>query len=364
MRAAVLEALATPFVVRDIDIAEPRAGEVLVAIAHCGLCHSDVAIADGTHPGLTPVVLGHEAAGVVEAVGPGVSHVAVGDRVVLTPAPSCGQCYWCVRGEHSICEYSAGIITSTMPDGSSPLSSDGQVIYRGVGVGAFAEKAIVVAEAAIKLPDDVPLDIACVLGCAVQTGVGAVLNTAKVPTGATVLVMGAGGIGSAIVQGARIAGATRILVSDPNPDRREFAQELGATDVIDPTTADLMSEVLAATRVGVDYAFDAVGSAALVEQGVAATRSGGTTVMVGAPPIDQNLSLNVVTAMIAEKKLMGSMLGSCHGPRDIPMLLNLWRSGHLNLEAMITGRRPLDGLNDAVADMHAGKGLRTVIDIG
>jgi Zn-dependent alcohol dehydrogenase len=175
--------------------------------------------------------------------------------------------------------------------------------------------------------------------------------------------MGAGGIGTAIVQGARIAGAARIFVSDPNADRREFAQEMGATDVIDPTAIDVVAAVHGATGVGVDYAFDAVGSAALVGQGVAATRSGGTTVMVGAPPIDDNLSLNVVTATITEKKLMGSMLGSCHGPRDIPMLAGLWRSGQLNLEAMITGRRGLDGLNEAMADMHAGRGLRTIIDV-
>ena len=363
MKAAVLETPGTPFVFTDIDIAEPRAGEVRVAIHHCGLCHSDVAIADGTHMGPAPAVLGHEASGVIEAVGPGVDHLTVGDRVIVTPAPSCGRCYWCVRGEYSICEYSLGIITGMLPDGTSPLTRNGEMVFRGVGVGGFAEAAVVVASAVVKIPDDVPLDVVCVIGCAMQTGVGAVLNTAKVPAGSTVLVMGAGGIGSAIVQGARIAGASRIIVSDPNESRRETAQQFVATDLIDPTSDDVGAAVLSLTGVGADYAFDAVGLASLVETGLAATRSGGMTVMVGAPPIDQNVNLNVVMAMIMEKKLVGSMLGSCHAPRDIPMMIDLWRSGVLDLEGMITHRRPLEELNEAMADMHNGIGLRTVINL-
>ena len=261
MKAALLEAPGQPLRVRDITIAEPGPGQVRVRVRHCGVCHSDLSIVDGTFPSPLPIVLGHEAAGEVDAIGPGVAGLRVGDHVVLTPCPPCGTCYWCVRGEPTVCVNASAIQTNTFPDGSTGLALDGQVVYRGVGLGAFAEYVVTPATGAVKIPADVPLDVACVIGCAVQTGVGAVLNTACVEEGATVLVMGLGGIGLSIVQGARLAGAARIIVSDPVAERRATAERFGATDQIDPTAEDVVARVMELTGVGVDYAFDAVGRA-------------------------------------------------------------------------------------------------------
>ena len=204
----------------------------------------------------------------------GVTALAPGDRVVLTPTPSCGACYWCVRDEHSLCADASAIVTSSFPDGSTRLSRGGATVYRGVGVGAFAEYVVTQVAGAVKVPEDTPLDVACVIGCAMQTGVGAVLNTARVAPGDTVLVAGLGGIGLAAVQGARIAGATRIIAADPIAERREHAARLGATDLVDPTAEDLVAAVLARTGVGVDHAFECAGRAALIATLLAATQIG------------------------------------------------------------------------------------------
>jgi S-(hydroxymethyl)glutathione dehydrogenase/alcohol dehydrogenase len=364
MRAALLEASGEPLVVvNDVDIDDPGPGEVLVRVAHCGVCHSDYSNVNGTFPPPGPIVLGHEAAGFVESVGAGVSHIVVGDKVVLSPIAVCGRCYSCTRGEYGTCVNAAAITTGTFVGGATGLHRSGGTVYRGLGVGGFAEYALVDAAAAIKVPDDTPLDIACVIGCAVQTGVGAVFNAARMEPGATVLVMGLGGIGIAIVQGARIAGASRIIVSDPIEERRAAAAHFGATDVLDPGTTDVVAAAHALTGVGVDYAFDAVGHRALVEAGMWACRSGGTTVIVGAAPIDHVVSVPAVLFMVSERKLIGTLLGGCNGHREIPRLIGLWRAGRLDLEGMVTARRPLAEVNDAFADMAAGRGLRTVLDI-
>lgn len=366
VRAALLEAADQPLVVRDdVEIEEPRAGEVLVRVSHCGVCHSDLSLVNGTFPFMGPVVLGHEAAGVVAAIGPGVTTAAPGDKVVLTPVPPCNACYWCLRGEYGCCVNAASIMTGTLADGRTPLSREGAPVLRGVGLGAFAEFVITPESGAVKVADDTPLEVACVIGCAVQTGVGAVLNSARVEEGATVLVVGAGGVGIAIAQGARIAGAARIIVSDPLAERRERALGFGATDVVDPTATDLVAAVHDCTDgIGVDYAFEAVGRAALVEACLAACRSGGTTVMVGVGGLDETLDLGVPAMFtLTERKLMGSLLGGCNGRRDIPRLLALWRAGRLDLEGMITDRRPLAGVNEAMADLTAGRGLRSVLEL-
>ena len=366
MRAALLEASEKPLViVDDVDIEAPRAGEVRVRVSHCGVCHSDLSLVNGTFPFVAPTVLGHEAAGVVESLGAGVTTLAPGDKVVLTPIPVCNACYWCARGEYGCCVNAVSISTGTFLDGHTPLSRQGLPVLRGVGLGGFAEYVITTETGAIKVPPDTPLEIACVIGCAVQTGVGAVLNTARVPAGATVLVAGAGGIGIAIVQGARVAGATKIIVSDPVGPRREAAKKFGATDVVDPTSDDLLGAVHQLTDgMGVDYAFDAVGAGPVIESCIWATRNGGTTVMVGAGGIDQTVSLAPpVLFALTERKLMGCLLGSCNGRRDIPRLLALWRAGRIDLEGMITARRPLAEVNEALADMTAGLGLRTVLTV-
>ncbi|HET9727920.1 MAG TPA: Zn-dependent alcohol dehydrogenase [Acidimicrobiia bacterium] len=366
MRAAVLEASEKPLaVVDDVDIEDPRAGEVLVRVHHCGVCHSDLSLVNGTFPFVAPTVLGHEAAGVVEAIGAGVTTLAPGDKVVLSAVAVCNECYWCVRGEYGCCVNNASISTGTFLDGRTPLSRLGLPVLRGVGLGAFAEYVITTETGAIKVDPDTPLDVACVIGCAVQTGVGAVLNTARVVEGATVLVAGLGGIGISIVQGARLAGASRIIVSDPLGARRDNAARFGATDAIDPTSEDVFGRVHQITGgIGVDYAFDAVGAGAVIEGCIWATRNGGTTVMVGAGGLDQSVTLAPpVIFTLSERKIMGCLLGSCNSRRDIPRLLSLWRAGRLDLEGMITSRRPLDDINEAMSDLTAGLGLRTVLTI-
>lgn len=365
MRAAVLFQAGEPLrLVDDVELDAPRQGEVRVRVDACGVCHSDLALVQGNFPLMGPTIPGHEAAGIVVELGPGVTQLAVGDHVVLTPNQSCGQCEYCTRGHHSVCTSSMSIATAMLPDGSTRLSRGGEVVFRGLGLGAWADEVVVAATGAIRIDPDVPLDVACVIGCAVQTGVGAAVNTAGVQPGDQVLVMGAGGIGISIVQGAAIAGASRIIVSEPSEARREQALRFGATDVIDPADTDAVARTLELTGIGADVAFDAVGAAALVESGLDAVRSGGTVVMVGAPPPDQMAAINVAITMFTEKRLVGSLLGSCWAPRDIPRLVGLWQAGRLDLDGMVTMRRPLEEINEALEDLHAGRGLRTVMTIG
>jgi S-(hydroxymethyl)glutathione dehydrogenase/alcohol dehydrogenase len=366
VRAAVLEQPNTPVTVDEIDIRGPRPGEVLVRVAACGVCHSDLSVVDGSFPSPVPIVLGHEAAGVVEEVGAGVTSVAPGDQVVLTPLPACGACYFCTRGQPTLCAvYSASLFSNLLPDGTSPLSRGGELIYRGLATAAWAERAIMPEAGVVKVASDVPLDVACVIGCAVQTGVGAVLNTARVEAGATVLVLGAGGIGIAVTQGARLASAARIIVVDPVAERREAAMRFGATDVVDPTSDDVFAATFAATNgIGVDYAFEAAGQAALIEQGIMAVRPGGTICCVGAPPIEQGISIPGVVGFTAtEKKLIGCLLGSVQAQRDIPRLIALWQAGRLDLEGMITHRMPLEQTEAALQLMRDREGLRTVLSV-
>ncbi|MBI3784706.1 MAG: Zn-dependent alcohol dehydrogenase [Deltaproteobacteria bacterium] len=365
MRAAVMEAQAKPLVIwDDVEIAAPGAGQVRVRVTHCGLCHSDLSIADAVFPSPTPMILGHEAAGIVEQLGPDVYGLQVGDHVVLSPLPPCGLCYWCVRGEPGVCVNAAAIQTNTFTDGTTGLSRRGEMVFRGVGMGGFAEMVLTPASGAVKIPADVPLSVACVIGCAVQTGVGAVLNTARVEPGATVLVIGLGGIGLSIVQGARLAGASRIIGADPVAQRREAALRFGATDVLDPGAGDIAASTFELTQVGADYAFDAVGRGALIADCLRATRNGGTTVAVGAPGMDD--SINIIAPALftlQEKKLIGCALGSCNSVRDIPRLIALWQTGRLDLEALITQRRQLSEINEALADLRASRGIRTILEM-
>lgn len=365
MRAAVLEQHQRPLSITEVDIGEPGPGEVRVAVRYCGLCHSDLSAIDGALPVPVPIVLGHEAAGVVEAVGPEVTSLAPGDHVILTPNPACGRCYGCLRGEPGTCVNTAGIFTFALPDGTSRLSRGGEVVHRGLGVAAFAEQVITPEIGAIRVPSALPLDVACLIGCAVQTGVGAALNTARVEPGASVLVAGCGGVGLSVVQGARVAGAATIIASDTLPERRAMAQRLGATHVVDPAADDVgqVARNLTEGR-GVDYAFEAVGRAALVPALVEATRAGGTTVLVGAPPLDEPLELGpAVLFGSLEKKVLGCLLGSSSSLLEVPRLVALWQGGQLDLEAMVTARRPLDEINEACDDLRAGRGVRTVLAV-
>ena len=252
----------------------------------------------------------------------------------------------------------------TRPDGTSPLSRGGELVYRGLGMGGWAEYVVLPQDGVVKVDDDVDLAEACVIGCAVQTGVGAVLQTAHVEEGATVLVLGAGGIGIAVVQGARLAGASVIVAVDPVAERREAALRFGATHAIDPADTDVTAFCMDLTGIGMDYCFEAAGQAALLEQGIASSRAGGTTVGVGAPPIDQGISIPMVAGFTAtEKRLIGCLLGSVHAHRDIPRLLALAKAGRLDLGGMITDRYPLDEVTAAVDNLQQRRGIRTALTI-
>ena len=369
MKAAVLETVGQPLkIYHDVVINDPRDGEVQVKIKNCGVCHSDWNVVNGSFPAFGTVILGHEAAGIVEKIGAGVSHVKPGDHVVLTISPACGECYFCLRRNFSLCQNNTGMQLFALADGTHALSRNGEKIYHGFGMAAFAEKVVLPARAAIKIDKDIPFELACLAGCALQTGVGAVLNTAKVEPGATVLIMGLGGVGMSAVQGAKIAGASIILVSDPVAERRELAIKLGATHAINPLEATAHGNIVEKTcrkltnKIGMDYAFETAGIAKLLEIGINCIRPGGMTIAVGAPPLDQGITINPVTLFGSmEKKLCGCMLGSCHSLTDIPRLLQFWKDGKLNLEDMVTSIRPLEEINEAFEDMKAGRGIRTVI---
>jgi Zn-dependent alcohol dehydrogenase len=366
MKAAVFEEIGKPIQIHhDVDIIEPRAGEVRVKVSYCSVCHSDLSVVDGSLPAFGHVILGHEASGVVEAVGEGVTRLAIGDHVVLTPVPPCGTCYFCIRGDTTLCANNTSLYSSALEDGNTGLSRNGDVIYRGLGVGAFAEYVVTQVNGAVKISKDVPLELACLMGCALQTGIGAVLNTAKVETGATVVIMGLGGVGISAVQGAKLAGASIILASDPVAERREVARQFGATHVIDPFNEDLAQRCLELTdNIGMDYAFETAGIAKLVESCIAVTRSGGTTICVGAAPLDQGIEIPSLTLFSScEKKLCGCLMGSCNSLLEIPRLIGLWKSQQLELQGMVTNSRPLEEINEAFDDLKSGKGIRTVLSI-
>jgi Zn-dependent alcohol dehydrogenase len=364
MRAALLEEAQKPLaIVEDVEIESPRPREVVVRVSHCGICHSDLTMVDLPAGAPVPAIFGHEAAGIVEEVGSSVTRLAKGDKVMLTPLPSCGSCYFCVRGEFSLCVDAQSFMTGMRADGTTPLSRAGVPVFQGFGLGGWGEVAVVHEGRAIRVPDDTPLEIACVIGCAVQTGVGAVLNTARVEEGATVLVTGLGGIGISIVQGARLANASRVIVSDPVAERRDHAAHFGATDVLDPTRDDVVAKVLELTGgIGVDYAFEGAGRSELIATGLQASRVGGTTVVVGASMEPLEIPMPALF-LSQEKKLIGSLLGSCNGHRDVPRFLALWRKGALDLESMISHRRPIADVNLGLEDMRAGRGLRTVLEL-
>ena len=366
MRAALLEETGKPLAIAgDLEIEDPRPDEVVVRVAACGICHSDVTLIERADPRQLPVVLGHEAAGIVEAVGGSVKRLARGDKVMLTPLPCCGFCYFCQRGQPTLCVEAQRFASGLRADGTSPLSQRGRRVFRGFGTAGFGELTLVHENGAVKIPADTPLDVACVIGCAIQTGVGAVINTARVEEGASVLVLGLGGIGVAVVQGARLAGASLIIASDPVAERRAHAQAFGATHVLDPARDDVVARARELTGgIGADYAFDAAGSPRLVQDCIAATRSGGTSVMIGLPAEPRPIEISDPMAfLIGEKRLVASLLGSCNSQRDVPRLIALWRRGALDLEGMISQRRPLEQINQGIDDLRAGRGIRTVLSL-
>lgn len=360
MKAAVLEAYGQPLNVTDVDLAPPQKGEVLVAIRATGVCHSDLTIQQGKVPYPTPCVLGHEAAGEVIEIGDGVTSVKPGDHVVTMWTPMCGQCYMCRRGQTHLCE---GIrAMGMMDDGTSRLSKDGKLILHGISSATFAERAIFRDYALVKIADDVPFDVASVVGCGVLTGVGAAINTAKVRPGESVAVIGCGGVGINVVQGARLAGAYPIIAVDTVESKLDTAERFGATHRVNAADADPVATVLELTSArGVDAAFEVVGAPALQRQAFDMTRRGGRSVLVGMAGLTDEVAFPSMFLTLGEKNVLGCYYGSCDPKRDIPLFLSLWKARKLDLEGLVSRTAKLDDVNGAFEDMEAGKVIRTVL---
>jgi S-(hydroxymethyl)glutathione dehydrogenase/alcohol dehydrogenase len=360
VKAAVLEAYGQPLNVTDVDLAPPQKGEVKVAIRATGVCHSDLTIAQGRVPFPTPCILGHEAAGEVVEVGDGVTRVKPGDRVVTMWSPMCGQCYMCRRGQTHLCEGTRGM--GMMDDGTSRLSKDGKLILHGINSATFAEEAIFRDHALVKIADDIPFDVASVVGCGVLTGVGAAVNTAKLRPGESVAVIGCGGVGINVIQGARLAGAHPIIAIDTVESKLDMAERFGATHRINAADADAVAAVKEITSArGVDAGFEVVGIPALQRQAFEMTRRGGRSVFVGMAGLTDEVTLPSMFLTLGEKNVLGCFYGSCDPKRDIPLFLGLWKAGRLDLEGLISQTAKLDDVNGAFADMEAGKVIRTVL---
>ncbi len=362
MHAAVLTEPNTPFRIESVTLDPPRAGEVLVKIAASGICRSDWRVAIGTAPKPMPIITGHEGAGVVEAVGPGVTSVKVGDHVTLTWAPACGDCFYCQRGKSNLCEtYLAKLAAGLQWDGTARIHWRGAPVYILAGLGSFAEYAVVRSESCIVIDPELPLAIAAVVGCAVATGVGAAMRTAQLRPGASAAVFGCGGVGLNIIQGAALCGADPIIAVDINPAKLSLARDFGATHAL-PSDADTVSAIHALTGGrGADVAFEALGAPSLQERAFAAIRPGGSLILVGTAPDASRTCLPGAAITRSEKTVRGSFYGSVSPQRDIPSLLALYRSGALKLDELVTRRYQLDQINEAYADLLNGDLARGII---
>jgi Zn-dependent alcohol dehydrogenase len=368
VRAAVLDALGAdrpyaesrPLEVVEARLDAPQAGELLVRIEAAGVCHSDLSVVDGSRPRPVPMVLGHEAAGVVEEVGPGVLDVQPDDHVVLAFVPSCGSCAACASGLPAECAPAAAA------NGEGRLLGGGRrfrlgdtELHHHLGVSAFAERTVVARGSAVVVDADVPFETAALLGCATLTGAGAVLNTAGVRAGDSVAVFGLGGVGLAAVLGAVVAGASSLLAVDPVVGKRELALELGATAAFDPEEA--VEAIRELTGGGVRYAFEAAGQPRVLEAAYAATRRGGTTVSMGLPDPGLDVSVPAVSLVAEARRLVGSYMGSSVAQRDVPLFVSLWRDGRLPLDRLHTGTLPLERINEAMDALAGGGVVRQII---
>ncbi|MDB5043651.1 MAG: Alcohol dehydrogenase zinc-binding domain protein [Candidatus Eremiobacteraeota bacterium] len=358
-------AASRPIEIVEVELDPPGYGEVQVAVASVGVCHSDLSTVDGTFVRPVPLAIGHEAAGTVEAIGPGVSRVALGDKVVFSFVPTCGHCVACAGGRPALCEPgNRANAAGTLMRGRRPVRRDGQQLYTQLGVGGFAERTVCAEESLVRIPADTPLEIAALFGCAALTGLGAVLNSAQVEAGTSVAIFGAGGVGLMALFGAVIAGATEIVVVDPVAEKRALARELGATATVDPAAGDAAEHVrgILADR-GADYAFEAAGNVSALESAYMATAPGGTTIAVGLPRSDATAAIPHSLLVRHERTLKGSFMGSAVPQRDIPRYIALWRSGRLPVERLISGTIGLDGINGALDALAEGRTIRTLCAI-
>lgn len=359
MKAAILEKAGQPLVIDDLTVSKPGPHEVLIRTAACGLCHSDLHFIEGTYPHAMPCVAGHEAAGIVEAVGSEVRTVKVGDAVVTCLSAYCGHCEFCVTGRLALC---LGGDTRRAAGDAPRLtrSSDGSTVNQMLNLSAFAEMMLIHEHACVAINPEMPLDRAAVIGCAVTTGAGAVFNACKVTPGETVAVVGCGGVGLATINAAKIAGAGRIIAADPLPEKRELAKKLGATDVVDAMDPDAAKQIIELTKGGVDHAIEAVGRPASANLAIATLRRGGTATVLGMLPLNEKVGLGAMD-LLSGKKLQGALMGGNRFPVDLPRLVDFYMRGLLDLDTIIAERIPLSGINEGFEKMKAGHTARSVI---
>lgn len=357
MKAAVCYEFGQPLVIEEIELDPPRRGEVRVRIAAVAICHSDVHRIRGEWGGALPVVVGHEASGIVDAVGEGVTRVKPGDHAVVSLLRSCGHCFYCTTGAPYLCEGDFALRTETRLH-----TRQGEPILQGISVAAFAEYAVVDQSQLVPIPDDLPLDRAALLACGVITGLGAVVNTGQVRAGNSVAVIGTGGVGLNAVQGAAIAGAYPVIGLDLLEHKLDAARAFGATNTVNASAQDAVEQVRALTGGrGVDYAVVTVGSTAAVEQALQLVRRAGTVVIAGMPHAEASVPLPVFRFVGAGHRIVGSVMGSTRLHVDVPWLVALYQSGRLKLDELISNRYPLERINDAIDNMETGQALRNVV---
>ncbi len=355
-------AASMPLSVEEVELDPPGQGEVLVKIAAAGLCHSDLSVINGDRPRPTPMVLGHEAAGIVEELGAGVDDLKKGDHVVMVFMPSCGHCLPCAEGRPALCEPGGGAnVAGTLLSGARRLKRGATPLYHHMGVSAFAQYATVSRRSLIKIETDLPLDEAALFGCAVLTGVGAVLNTARVTPGSTVAVIGLGGVGLASVLGAILAGARRIVAIDLAEDKLKLAKNLGVTETFNAASPDCAEQVRAATEGGVEFAFELAGSVKAMELAYKITRRGGTTVTAGLPPPTHTFPVPQVNLVGEERTIKGSYIGTSVPLRDIPRYIALYKQGRLPINRLLSGRLKLEDINSGFDRLAEGKAIRQVV---
>ena len=352
-----------PLSIQEIELDPPGRGELLVRVVAAGLCHSDLSVINGDRPRPLPMALGHEAAGVVEELGEDVTDLAVGDHVVLVFMPSCGHCVPCAEGRPALCEPGAAANgAGTLLSGARRLHCDGVTVNHHVGCSAFADHAVVSRRSVVKITPDLPLVEAALFGCAVLTGVGAVVNTAKVQAGSSVAVIGLGGVGLASLLGAIAAGARRVVAVDLSDDKLGLARQLGATDTVNARAENAADQVRDLTGGGVDFAVEMAGSARALDLAYRITRRGGTTVTAGLPPPTATLPLPIVNLVAEERTVKGSYIGTCVPSRDIPRFIELYQRGRLPVDRLMSGRLKLDQINEGFDRLHDGTAVRQVVE--
>jgi S-(hydroxymethyl)glutathione dehydrogenase / alcohol dehydrogenase len=358
MKAAVLIEVGKPLQIEDVVISKPGPHEVLIRAAACGLCHSDLHFIEGVYPQVMPAIPGHEAAGIVEAVGSEVRTVKVGDAVITCLSAFCGHCEFCVTGRMSLC---LGAETRRSAEDHPRISRpDGTPIAQMLNLSAFAEMMLIHEHACVRIDPDMPLDRAAVIGCAVTTGAGAIFNACKLTPGETVAVIGCGGVGLATINAAKIAGAGRIIAADPIAEKRALAMKLGATDVVDALADDAAAQIIEISKGGVDHAIEAVGRPESGALAVKALRRGGTATILGMMPIRHQVGLSAID-LLSGKKLQGATMGGNRFPVDIPRLVDFYLRGLLDLDSIVAETIPLSQINEGFTKMKKGDAARSVI---